>query len=616
MSKFRNQIEEDIRHIQEEFGKHNPFLKKDEYAFNHWVLTRLYSIDDEVVQNSITEYRDDGIDCFVFFEDTKDLYIIQNKYYSEQTKLDKTDIDDFLNRPLKTLDEERYNRSKELQEIYSKYLKKSTIDQDFKVHLCLYVSNQQVDEATKDKVKKFTNKDVNLACYVDAKIFDLNDIRDLYFDERIQETKSFNCDFFTINKGTALQIKEDYNLPNLIEAYYVLTPVSLVYDIYKNAKQSSYSLFDENIRDFLGTGGINAKIAMTLRDKNDRANFFYYNNGITVICEKIKQDSASGTPLNRKFTAFNPQIVNGCQTVNTIYNELNKYSEADRKTEFECTYVMVKLLVLNPSNSQHKKLYEDIVKYNNSQNAINDKAFAANKELFLNHQIDFQKRGFLLAVKQSDKYQFSKRIFNDFRAKCEERAKIFSLELSKTQDIIIPLEKYLQVILAFYKDGFHAFTKKNQVLKMDSKIYLDLTSFIKDTEYTLDDLLNLYLFFLKAEREKKASEDLRTPVPFYVIGFFGSEIKKAKRENAAESFKFVFSNSEIFKSIYKFYKSIANNYRNAYEGHKKTDYNTTIKLPIDEQILNIAFSSAYSNLDQADKEVIKIYREKLDLQYL
>ena len=38
---------------------------------------------------------------------------------------------------------------------------------------------------------------------------------------------------------------------------------------------------------------------------------------------------------------------------------------------------------------------------------------------------------------------------------------------------------------------------------------------------TIDSILNLYLLYYKAEKERSNSEDKRTPIPYYVVGFFG-----------------------------------------------------------------------------------------------
>ena len=76
---FLNQIKEDIAVLQENFKDVDPRIEKDEYAFNYWILSRIYSMDEELIPTNITEYDDKNIDCFVYYENRKELYIIQNQ---------------------------------------------------------------------------------------------------------------------------------------------------------------------------------------------------------------------------------------------------------------------------------------------------------------------------------------------------------------------------------------------------------------------------------------------------------------------------------------------------------------------------------------------------------
>lgn len=581
---FRSQIIEDIEYIQAEYLVNNPFLKKQEYAFNYWILTKLFNIDEEVVEENITEYKDDGIDCYVYFEEAKELYIIQNKFYGDNTKVDRRYIEqDFLIRPLNSLKNGNYKRSEELQIIYDK----NKNDSDFKIHLYLYVTNDLKDQTVIDSFEKYRSSDNSLSCYVDAKIFYLKDIQNQYYEERKEDAKTFTCDFLTINDGTVLNINsESYNLPNLIDAKYILTPVSQIYNILNSAREKEYPLFDKNIREYLGNKGINSKIAKTLESKEDRDNFFYYNNGITVICNEVKKSNEKKTRYNKGYRTKNPQIVNGCQTVNTIYEVLNKYNKNDIDVEFRDTFVMVKLLVLDSSKKEHENLYSNIVRYNNSQNKIDEKAFEANKQIYMHLQKELEKRGFLLSVKQSDKYSFKKnKNFNEFRPKLDKYEKLFDIGFSKVDDIIIPLEKFLQVILAFDKGGYQAFTKKSQVLKLDSPISYSINDFIKNSGFTMDDMLNLYLLFLKADKEKKNSEDKRSPIPYYLIGFIGNKFSVVSNSIKKKGIDFIFRNETTIDSIYRYYCSVTTMYKLNYKKDKNIEYNQMIKSQIDDGIL-------------------------------
>ncbi|AIO18964.1 AIPR protein [Candidatus Izimaplasma bacterium HR1] len=604
---FKNQINEDIEFIQSEYVLNEPKLEKSDFAFNYWVLSRLYNIDEEVIDSSITEYRDDGVDCYVYFEDLKELYIIQNKFHGKDNKLDYRYVqNDFLHKPISTLLNDKYTRSKKLQTIFNK----NKDNCEFKIFLRLYITNDLRDQSTMNIIKKYQGID-GLNCIVEAQIYYLEDIRNLYFNDRIIEKKNFNCDLMTINKGTVLNINsESYKLPGMIDAKYIFTPVTQIHRIVEEANEKGYGLFEENIREYLGNKGVNAKIINTLNDENDRNNFFYYNNGITIICKKIaNNDSIRNSKYNKIFKVYNPQIVNGCQTVNTINNVLSKIPEEDLEEKFKDTYVMVKLLVLNAKQEEDKQLYKDIVRYNNSQNKIDEKNFEASKGLYTNLQRDFEKLGFLLLTKQSDKFQFKQnKNFNDFRPKVTEVGKLFGLEFNNLESIMISLEKLLQVILAFSKGGYDAFTKKNRVLKFEDSINMSIIEYIEEGQLTRKDLLYLYLLYLKCEKAKKASEDKRTPISYYVVGFLGSEFRH-ENENFVDSFRYVFQSQKTIESIYKYYSNLSRVYKEKMISTKGYEYNELIKAKIDKDIQYSARSNVNSMMSANFNQDYFIYKE-------
>ncbi|SHE57319.1 AIPR protein [Tissierella praeacuta DSM 18095] len=116
-----------------------------------------------------------------------------------------------------------------------------------------------------------------------------------------------------------------------------------------------------------------------------------------------------GNNLNASFKIKNPQIVNGCQTVNSIYEALNKIDPNKLDEEFKDCFVMLKILEINREDDNEKILYKDIVRYTNSQNSIKESTFIANRSEFLRLQTEFERKGFLLLIKQSDKHTFSEK---------------------------------------------------------------------------------------------------------------------------------------------------------------------------------------------------------------
>lgn len=569
---FRKQIAEDIKDYQNNFPN-IPNIKKDEWAFNFWILDKLYSEDEDLIEEKIIDYNDKGIDCYVWHEEFKNLYLIQNKYYDDNSSVTVDYyFNDFLTRSIGSLEKNTYNHSPELQKIFNKYKD----DEDFQVYLYLYVTNNCKVNNLDEKIKEYNRNHRNY----ETKIFYLNDINDLYFNEPIIEKKDLIATIGTINKGTILNIDtKNYGMDQALDARYVLTPVNVLYDLYQYAKKQSYPIFDDNIRDFLGSkGNTNKNIKKTLQDEQDRKNFFYYNNGITVICEDIQAVETGTTAVDSNCNAYfkvkNPQIVNGCQTVSTINEVLDQFPDSTRPNEFKNTYVMVKFLKINDKSNS---LYTDIVRYNNSQNSIDEKTFTANKNEFVRIQTEFKRRGFLLLIKQSDKYKYSEiyKTTTNLISKNSDLIEKYGLEYSNVKDFMIPLEKFLQVLLAFSLGAQQAIQKKSQLLVAGSLQYSAVIELIKSPSFTIKQMLDLYLMYSLCEKTKKKSPDNRTPIPLYVIDC----IKRFECQGDYSKLDWVLREEGIQKLV-KDYSLAISLYTNK-KISEGIDYNTMIKSEID-----------------------------------
>lgn len=125
------------------------------------------------------------------------------------------------------------------------------------------------------------------------------------------------------------------------------------------------SLLYDNVRGFLGDTKYNKNIIGTL--KKEHYFFFMFNNGITITAEKI-ECSSKNSGMKYLFVIENFQIVNGGQTVRSIYNFLQNNHDQDRITKLREAYVLVRLFKTNKDDS----LKNAIAEYTNSQNAISD----------------------------------------------------------------------------------------------------------------------------------------------------------------------------------------------------------------------------------------------------
>lgn len=587
MADFRKQLSEDFEDYRTKYPNISN-LAKDEWAFNFWVLDNLFSVDEDVIETNIVDYNDKGIDCFVWHEDLHDLYLIQNKFYSDGTKVTVDYIqNDFLTRAIGALEKGTYTRSKELQDIFTKY----SGEDDFNVHFHLYVTNNtSKTDAVVDSLANFN------ALYAskryDAKLFSLDEIQELYYKEPIEDKKSFKYTIQTINKGTILNVdNEAYKMTLALDAKYVLTPVTVIYYMYKKAKEKRYPLFDENIREYLGsTGTVNKKIVATLKDPKDRANFFFYNNGITMIVSDMSGESFSPSNQKRVFDVFDPQIVNGCQTVSTIYEALSSLPESSLEKEFSDTFVMIKILKIPANDDGLKTLYKNIVTYNNSQNSINEKTFVAIQDVFRHIQREFEWRGMLVCIKQSDKNTYSEKYktATPLLDNCKEKLNMFGLTgYTKTKDFFVDLEKLLQVILAFVNTPLDAIQNKAKLLKDQTIQNKTVVDFIKDTQHTTNDLFALYLLYLRAEQEKK-NGDGKVPNPFYLLYCFA----KYEYSTSSQTIDQILKDFNTIDAIVKKYRVVLAIYYKKWAKKNGKEYNDMIKSNVDIALLDECKSDA------------------------
>ncbi len=615
MDNFKIQIDEDIELIQRDYGSIDPRLSKAEFAFNYWILSRIYSLDEEIISSNITEYNDKSVDCFVHYEDVKELYIIQNKYYEANTVVVRNDVSDFLTTPLSVLQRGKYSKNPELQKIFDRIKG----DNEYKIYLHFFVTN----EYHSPDIDGLFDKDYNLPeikASVYAKYFDLSDISRLYFEDRFTNKVKFTTIMPTRQKATSLDVRpENYDMPWMIDLRYVMINVAELYRIYKEAEKKNYELFEENIREYLGTRGINNGIIKTLKDKKDRENFFYYNNGVTIICEDCETlgvdklpSEYKGRKYNYGFKLTNPQIVNGCQTINSIAEVLSHYDDITVYSEFEKVYVLVKVFVFDETTKRNKAgLDKNIVRFTNSQNAISDKAFASKRNYFLNIQSEFLKRGYLLLVKPSDKTGYSAQYKDPVEfTKLQNKAKPFNDKIDihplKLGGYMIPLEKLLKVLLAFRENGYIAFTRGSSVLKPNSPMYREFSLNI-ETWCTIDNMLLLYLMHDKAEKEKKASESKRFPIPYYVMSFIGAACKDKTSSELKNQLDYLFESKNNFLPVYLFYKELTSAYAENLHEYNNMDYNVMIK----QDMMTSIFDNCYRNSMRfyPDKEKIRKFVE-------
>jgi hypothetical protein len=136
-------------------------------------------------------------------------------------------------------------------------------------------------------------------------------------------------------------------------------------------------LLDRNIRRYLGLMGnrVNEGIDATLRSDTDRTNFFFYNNGVTLICDRFDHNALQ--PENHKVKVEGLQIINGGQTSKTVQATLGSLRATP--TPFDQTFVLVRLYQV-PRDPETGPSVQTITYATNSQNPVDLRDLHANDE--------------------------------------------------------------------------------------------------------------------------------------------------------------------------------------------------------------------------------------------
>jgi len=124
-------------------------------------------------------------------------------------------------------------------------------------------------------------------------------------------------------------------------------------------------LLERNVRRFLGLQGnrVNQGIDHTLRSDAERGNFYFYNNGVTLLCRKFTYNALQGE--NYQVRVEGLQVINGGQTCKTIQSTLASLTGVAQG--LEKAFVLVRLYQL-PSESSD--LVRSITYATNSQNPV------------------------------------------------------------------------------------------------------------------------------------------------------------------------------------------------------------------------------------------------------
>jgi hypothetical protein len=185
-------------------------------------------------------------------------------------------------------------------------------------------------------------------------------------------------------------ILQRYDKENEIESWVFSMRGSAIAQLF-NA--NGVRLFARNIRGFIGENTpVNRGMSTTLINEPDH--FFYYNHGITIVCDRAEKRSSKGRDILR---VSNPQIINGQQTSRML---------AAREDASHKATVLVKVIQVprgDGTSEGFDNLISRIVQGTNWQNAIRPSDLMSNDRRQIELERGLRKLGYAYLRKRQTK---------------------------------------------------------------------------------------------------------------------------------------------------------------------------------------------------------------------
>lgn len=195
--------------------------------------------------------------------------------------------------------------------------------------------------------------------HIDNEFEGQNQVEFIHFNHRdiikyVDKTKKIDETITLIGKA----VKEDFNYKEVILGRVTVGEIARILDKY-----------GDNL--LVGINAVNKAIRDTLSDSKKSSNFFFYNNGITMICSGFKYNALQKEDW--KVQVQGMQIINGGQTCKTIHQTVKDNPDKD----FSGATVLLRLYAVGTDES----IIEGITHATNSQNPVDFRDLKSNSEI-------------------------------------------------------------------------------------------------------------------------------------------------------------------------------------------------------------------------------------------
>lgn len=381
-------LADEIQQIRKEM----PALKEDG-AFVLWFLRAFLAHSDESAKSALTgQSGDKNLDAVLIDENAKQVHLVQAKYRKSVKPEKRNDVMAFADWATVPWSERQIRAA-----FYSKLAPLAQKKMDVAINrikqrgyeLRLYfVTTGSVSTSIRDDAEY---KVTQASTHPQIQILDAKRVDQIFHDYIYGIAPAVPTLFLRISESGAVTtegVHHRFDPSKEIECWVFSMAAEHVGALFK---KSGIRLFARNIRGYLGESpDINEAMAKTVRSEPE--NFWYYNNGVTIVCDEAKREVESGLDVLRVERA---QVINGQQTTRTL-----------ERTPSRGASVLVKVIRIPRAAGDHAR-YEDlvssIVRATNWQNPITPSDLVSNDYMQVYLERELRKRGYQYLRKRESK---------------------------------------------------------------------------------------------------------------------------------------------------------------------------------------------------------------------
>jgi hypothetical protein len=399
---FKDQLNTELRHLSETRPYKNLISDKPDpgVAFPHWYFERIEQFERAEADEIITDgFDDEKIDAIHITEDGTTVRFFQFKNPSSKNAgIDDAAVDGILTTVDIFLSSKKRKKKTALDAIFEEI--RSAIRAQYKI---IFVTSgrglapKQVNRI-EEKLKQWNGPNRNAFSY---EALTLESLLDRVYQESIPTIKS-TIEWKLDTPPYQTKINDHKSLVCHIDG----KSLASAYEIHGE------KLLQQNIRNTEGVTPSNRDIYITATT-SESDNFYFYNNGITVLCDAWDYDQPSW-----RLSVTRPQIVNGGQTIRQIALAAGEAKLRDN----------VRVLLRVISIGDNKEFAGNVAVNLNNQTVVRSSFLKSNHPFFIQMQHALLPMGWYFERKQGDWENLSASERADLLGKIESETKIIQMQ--------------------------------------------------------------------------------------------------------------------------------------------------------------------------------------------